>query len=908
MCPLLESGEHAKHFGLPKTPDAHARPCHSCSQRGTGPQLGHGSEVRFSAEYAKPDTLVIPTTPIRASHAEDLNSARSLGSRTSTPTSLPSLDLSTVATCPIYRSELAATCSRSCAANEDGLARFAIPAAEDQQQQQQQQQQQSKHFLSELGWSIEGNMTRRRFRSRSRSNGERDDWWQDLASQVEAETRKTKCSTGSESPDCPAAQRANADCSTERRTDAAQPLSPPGTSSGQPRSSQTGNRSVYGTENGVGHRSRAGSLGWVSRLRSRSPLRLHATAASGRPESLTPDASTTSGKAAGYTEATLPPVTPVSGQDVSSLVQHLSESISFVRSYLGVSGRKPAANAALLQHHGITHIVNASGLEVPNFFENEFRYLPLFIQDRDERFATEEMMQLFYPVCDFIDAARVAGGRVLIHCYQGISRSSALALAYLLIRESIWPLEEAVRQLLRVRPTACPNAAFLDALSEIELRILIGRYRAAMRNALLGQTGDFAYAAMTARNALFQNTFAATHHQNRALEPSMPTSAASPTASDGAASTGEAAKHKVRERSIATNRGYAQRTPSGERASSGRASSTVANAAPFRCISQFSTSRLTNLLSMWTLGSSTECPADTQPHTSDKCTLLRPEEVDELLKLRLFRLEKYRGMPSPTGHRGMRYLLLLRSFRSPLSPGHETERSGEPHSVGALDAGSGAQQDAATTQRSVRRASGCHSFYTGKLQRRIRIASDRCYVLHTPFSATFLGRLADSILERYPTGSAPEPAAGPVNRVRHRRSVSVGTQSMVHDPPSHALAAVRPEENEWLGDTRLFIWCGSRAPVELLYASLRLAWNIAITECLYVDSIHEKIAMWETLERELELALKTRQATNSFEMLTLYTIPNLPLHVVFEYHEPEEFTAHLHRSRSVLSRWFAFAI
>jgi protein-tyrosine phosphatase len=575
-------------------------------------------------------------------------------------------------------------------------------------------------------------------------------------------------------------------------------------------------------------------------------------------------------------------------------VHHLSESISFVREYMGVSGRRPAANLALLQQYKITHIVNASRISVPNFFENQFRYLSLSIQDRDGRFCMEEMMQLFYPVCDFIDSARSAGGRVLVHCHQGVSRSSALVLAYLLIRDNVWPLEEAVRQLLRVRPTACPNSSFLDALSEVELRILVGRYRAAVRDAMLVQTNSSYQALWSSRSAPVP-TIAA---DSRVASPlATEYSTLGSWNGSGTMMTGAPGRNGTQQDTAS------HVTLSGTR----KLQSGIPSSSPMRCVTLFSTSRLSNAFSAWTLGTNAERIPEESIQARPLAPLLRQDEIDELIKSRLFRVERHRATGNSPSHRGMRYLLLLRSFRSTHNAAHDVDTGGKrsfPSMMGPEDSTGKGVPDANLEPRTV----GPHAFYTGQLQRRARVSSDRCYVLHTPFSMAFLARLTDSISQRELFQRPATITSEAVHRVRHRRSVSIGTQSMQPDLASHPLATTRPEENEWLGDTRLFVWCGSRAPVDLLYASLRLAWNIAITECLYIETFEEKLAIRDALERELDAALKAQQASNHDGMLILHAMPNQPLHVVFENHEPEEFTAHLHRSRSVFSRWFAFGL
>ena len=64
-------------------------------------------------------------------------------------------------------------------------------------------------------------------------------------------------------------------------------------------------------------------------------------------------------------------------------------------------------------------------------------------------------------------AGEDASEHVLIHCHMGVSRSTAAAVALLLQARPQADDEEAIAQLLRIRPQAWPNArmiAFTDAL------------------------------------------------------------------------------------------------------------------------------------------------------------------------------------------------------------------------------------------------------------------------------------------------------------------------------------------------------------------------------------------------------------------------------------------------------------
>merc|ERR1712007_83657 len=65
----------------------------------------------------------------------------------------------------------------------------------------------------------------------------------------------------------------------------------------------------------------------------------------------------------------------------------------------------------------------------------------------------------------------MGGGRVLLHCHEGKSRSVALCLAYLVTRERR-SLADALAHVKSRRPQARPNAGFWTQLVALELATL----------------------------------------------------------------------------------------------------------------------------------------------------------------------------------------------------------------------------------------------------------------------------------------------------------------------------------------------------------------------------------------------------------------------------------------------------
>ncbi|KHJ42153.1 hypothetical protein D918_07685 [Trichuris suis] len=63
----------------------------------------------------------------------------------------------------------------------------------------------------------------------------------------------------------------------------------------------------------------------------------------------------------------------------------------------------------------------------------------------------------------YIESAVIEGNAILVHCFLGISRSPAVATAYLMRRYKV-DADEALRRIRSCRPIVCPNEGFLRQL------------------------------------------------------------------------------------------------------------------------------------------------------------------------------------------------------------------------------------------------------------------------------------------------------------------------------------------------------------------------------------------------------------------------------------------------------------
>ncbi|KAI9334409.1 protein-tyrosine phosphatase-like protein [Obelidium mucronatum] len=77
---------------------------------------------------------------------------------------------------------------------------------------------------------------------------------------------------------------------------------------------------------------------------------------------------------------------------------------------------------------------------------------------------------IFEKCCEVVEAARLLGENVLIHCHAGVSRSSTIILAYLMRFQKL-TLYEAWLLTYKARPIIRPNEGFARALQELEREI-----------------------------------------------------------------------------------------------------------------------------------------------------------------------------------------------------------------------------------------------------------------------------------------------------------------------------------------------------------------------------------------------------------------------------------------------------
>nr|XP_057927007.1 dual specificity protein phosphatase 26-like [Doryrhamphus excisus] len=131
-----------------------------------------------------------------------------------------------------------------------------------------------------------------------------------------------------------------------------------------------------------------------------------------------------------------------------------------------IGDQHSAENQNDLFKHGITHILNAAHSErrgCPEIYQGlQITYMGIEAHDS----CGFDMSVNFEAAANFIHRALNKGGKVLVHCHVGVSRSATLVLAYLMLKQKL-TLVEAICAVKENRGVI-PNRGFLRQLIHLD--------------------------------------------------------------------------------------------------------------------------------------------------------------------------------------------------------------------------------------------------------------------------------------------------------------------------------------------------------------------------------------------------------------------------------------------------------
>ena len=132
-----------------------------------------------------------------------------------------------------------------------------------------------------------------------------------------------------------------------------------------------------------------------------------------------------------------------------------------------ISDAKSVMDKGLIQALKITHILNAAEGDVSTgseyYMSMGIKYLGLQLAD----WPSENISLYFDQVADFIHNCLTRRGKIVVHCFMGISRSATCVIAYL-IKYCGYGVDEAIIFLRRKRAQINPNSGFVSQLKDFE--------------------------------------------------------------------------------------------------------------------------------------------------------------------------------------------------------------------------------------------------------------------------------------------------------------------------------------------------------------------------------------------------------------------------------------------------------
>jgi len=140
-------------------------------------------------------------------------------------------------------------------------------------------------------------------------------------------------------------------------------------------------------------------------------------------------------------------------------LQHFDVICSKVLDYLYVGSQTVAMDKAKLKAAGITRVVNAAGIVHPSYFPKDFAYTSYYIADH----SSSDLLAMLLHFVAVVEEERLKGGRIYVHCHQGVSRSCSLAIGYVMFAHNI-PYNEAYEYVKMCRGICSPNAGFMAQL------------------------------------------------------------------------------------------------------------------------------------------------------------------------------------------------------------------------------------------------------------------------------------------------------------------------------------------------------------------------------------------------------------------------------------------------------------
>jgi len=140
-----------------------------------------------------------------------------------------------------------------------------------------------------------------------------------------------------------------------------------------------------------------------------------------------------------------------------------------------VARHRACRSKDFLLENGITHIINCAAGSCESMFRQDFVYLDIALKDEPKSQSCINVPAIslakFIPAAAFfIQECLDNGGRVVVHCRKGISRSVSIVAGYLMYERGS-TLTQALTMLRERRITADPNVWFVEDLRKYQAKL-----------------------------------------------------------------------------------------------------------------------------------------------------------------------------------------------------------------------------------------------------------------------------------------------------------------------------------------------------------------------------------------------------------------------------------------------------
>jgi protein-tyrosine phosphatase len=155
-----------------------------------------------------------------------------------------------------------------------------------------------------------------------------------------------------------------------------------------------------------------------------------------------------------------------------------TEDISKISESIFISNISTTTNKSLLKSIGITHILSVVSSITP-LYPDDFTYKHVIAYDN-------ELFQLapeFTNCARYIQSVISEGGKILVHCVKGASRSVSIVMAYLIyVNYNNMEVLELLKTIQAIRPIAHPNIGFMNQLCQYDTTINGRKYVTCITN------------------------------------------------------------------------------------------------------------------------------------------------------------------------------------------------------------------------------------------------------------------------------------------------------------------------------------------------------------------------------------------------------------------------------------------